>query len=131
MSDGVREVVAAVIASSLGVLAVRRADGLPPWAFPGGEIEPGESPLQAAVREVREETGYKVRADRILGSRLHPATGRDVIYVAAVLGCHTDAAVAAPGEVVEARWLTSAEAARLMPDMHEPVRTYLAARALR
>ena len=28
---------------------------------PGGGIEPGESPAQAAVRETREETGYEVR----------------------------------------------------------------------
>jgi len=27
------------------------------WDFPKGEIEPGESPLEAAVRETREETG--------------------------------------------------------------------------
>jgi 8-oxo-dGTP pyrophosphatase MutT (NUDIX family) len=27
------------------------------WDFPKGEIEPGESPLKAAVRETREETG--------------------------------------------------------------------------
>lgn len=27
------------------------------WDFPKGEMEPGESPLQAAVRETREETG--------------------------------------------------------------------------
>lgn len=28
------------------------------WAMPGGGMEPGESPLEAAEREVREETGW-------------------------------------------------------------------------
>jgi len=30
------------------------------WAFPGGKIEEGENPLDAAKREVEEETGYKI-----------------------------------------------------------------------
>ena len=30
------------------------------WEFPGGQIEPGETPEAAAIREVREETGFEV-----------------------------------------------------------------------
>lgn len=32
------------------------------WEFPGGKIEPGETPAEAAVRECHEETGLDVRA---------------------------------------------------------------------
>lgn len=44
------------------------------WTLPGGGLEPGEDPDHAVRREVREETGYKVSVDRLLGvhSRVIP-----------------------------------------------------------
>jgi len=120
-------VVAVVVTCPLGVLAVRRADGRPPWAFPGGTIEPGESPADAAVREVREETGCPIRPGRILGSRLHPATGQAITYVAAVPDQGTDMSAMGPGEVTEARWLPVGEAVSLMPDMYQPILAWLEA----
>lgn len=42
----------------LVVTAKKRPDD---WVFPKGHIEPGETPEQAAVREVREETGVTAR----------------------------------------------------------------------
>lgn len=37
------------------------------WNLPGGVIEHGESPWEAVVREVKEETGLEVKVDKMLG----------------------------------------------------------------
>ena len=60
-----------------GILMVREAsDGL--WSLPGGWIDVGESPAQAAVREVKEETGLECTARKLFAvvdrnRHAHPA----------------------------------------------------------
>jgi 8-oxo-dGTP pyrophosphatase MutT (NUDIX family) len=120
-------VAVALIASSRGVLVVRRRDHVPPWAFPGGKIEPDETPAEAAVREVAEETGLQVCPGGEIGRRTHPATGRTIIYLACSPTGDTDPTVAAPREVAEVQWVGLDELDQLMPDLYQPAREHLAA----
>ena len=54
-----------VVVRDDAVLLVReKEDGL--WTLPGGWVDVGESPGEAVEREVREESGYQVRATRLL-----------------------------------------------------------------
>jgi 8-oxo-dGTP pyrophosphatase MutT (NUDIX family) len=50
------------------------------WGLPGGGIEPGESVLEAALREVKEETGLNVLITGLLGVYSDPDEGRIVTY---------------------------------------------------
>lgn len=56
----------AIIRDEIGqILLQRKHDAT--WSLSAGAIEPGETPAQAIVREVREETGLIIRPKRIIG----------------------------------------------------------------
>jgi 8-oxo-dGTP diphosphatase len=120
-------IVAAIVTSAKGVLVTARKDGKPPWGFVTGEIEPGELPEDAAVREVKEETTLEVRVGRLIGERDHPATGRHMIYVAARPVRATKVQVGDESELAEVQWVSLAKADQLLPGMYGPVREYLVA----
>ena len=48
------------------ILLMERADGSG-WCLPCGWVEANERPIDAAIREVREETGLEVRAKQLVG----------------------------------------------------------------
>jgi 8-oxo-dGTP diphosphatase len=62
-------VVAAVIERDARVLICQRKRGRHAlkWEFPGGKIEPGETPEEALARELREELAIEAR----IGERIH------------------------------------------------------------
>ncbi|WP_209426267.1 NUDIX hydrolase [Pararhodobacter sp. SW119] len=50
------------------ILLTHQTEPHPEFQLPGGGIDPGESPLQALHREVREETGWRIAPQRRLGA---------------------------------------------------------------
>jgi NADH pyrophosphatase NudC (nudix superfamily) len=77
------------------------------------------------TREVIEETGLGVLATGILGRRVHPRTGRTLVYMSATPVSGTAVSVTAPDELAEVRWASLTEADKLLRGMFGLVRDYV------
>lgn len=120
-------VAAAVVTSGDSVLLVRRvaAEGDMVWQLPAGEIKGGETPAEAAIRAAAKETGLKVAVIRRLGERVHPTTGRDLVYFACEI-IDGEAFARSPREITEVRWCRLEELTEFVPDgFYAPVQWHL------
>ncbi|MDR2987142.1 MAG: NUDIX hydrolase [Nocardiopsaceae bacterium] len=89
------------------VLLVKQSYGLRLWALPGGMASPGETLEEAAVREVREETGLDVQ----LGGMVALAD-RGPLLLAVFTGAVRGGEMRPePGEIEELRWFSIDELA--------------------
>lgn len=91
------------------------------WGFPGGHIRRGEKVKDAVKREVKEETGYDVEVNRLLG--VYDNIVRDdslekviahivnVIWIARIVSGSLD--FSRDKEIVGAKWFTLSNARRL------------------
>lgn len=117
----------AIIAHDGAVLMIRRRqkEGELLWAFPGGAVEAGESPEEAAVREVAEEVGLTVAAVKVLGERVHPKTGRAMSYTACTV-VEGEPTVLDAEEIAEVAWVKHDQIPAHVPyGLFEPVQAYL------
>lgn len=94
------------------------------WTLPGGGSEGAEDPIETAVREIEEETGYVAEIDELLGIHTYvvpisdrvqrakePLKAMRVIYTAHVVGGELRTEV--NGSTDEARWFDLDEVSSL------------------
>ena len=93
------------------ILLMQRADNRL-WAMPGGMVEVGETAAQAAEREIWEETGVRVRAERLIGiydNRLYGGRAPFQLYNLGFLCAHVSGAPHPTSEALDVGYFAEDE----------------------
>ncbi|MEO5494856.1 MAG: (deoxy)nucleoside triphosphate pyrophosphohydrolase [Sphingomonas sp.] len=122
-------VAAALIDADGRVLMARRPAGKQHaglWEFPGGKVEPGETPKTALVRELREELGVEIDPDTLVPIAFSESRGERHL-VLLLYRCCSWRGAAQPLDAAEIGWLATDELVSLeMPPADRPLAQALA-----
>ena len=123
-------VAAALIDAEGRVLMARRPVGKQHgglWEFPGGKVEPGETPQAALIRELREELGVEIDPDALTPTAFSESPG-DRHLLLLLYRCRSWRGEPRALDAAEIRWVAPGRLAELdMPPADRPLAEALAA----
>ena len=117
----------AVVCDDEGRILLQKRSDSGNWALPGGSMDIGETLAQCAIREVKEETGFDIRIDRIVGIYSDP----DHVFAYDNGEVRQEFSICLAGIIVGGRLLVSRESTAVqffstpdLPDLqiHESIR---------
>jgi 8-oxo-dGTP diphosphatase len=126
-----KKVVVGILEKGDDVLLVKRKknDGII-WAFPGGEVEDGEEPSSAVIREIKEESDVDCKPVKLLGLRIHPISKRDMEYWECEYE-EGEAKVVSEKEIEEVAWKPRSEVVEMFDEqLFESVREHFLAKEI-
>lgn len=103
-------VTAAILKQADYILLTRRLDGTRHaglWEFPGGKLDPGESPQEGLQREIREELGIEVSVGEVFDVVYHRYDWGAVLLLA--YHCQQLSGEILNLQVAEHRWVALAD----------------------
>jgi 8-oxo-dGTP diphosphatase len=93
------------------VLLVKRSEGV--WAFPGGKVEAGETPFDAAQRELMEETSVTADLQQLVG-RYEIATAKARYVITCYTGFYHAGEAIAQSDALDADWYLPTETSKVL-----------------
>lgn len=125
MSDIIHLTVAVVVEHEKRYLMVRElCTGAIRYNQPAGHVEPGESPVEAAIRETLEETGWHVEPTNIISFSTYKAASNGVTYYRLAFAARAvefDEAAEIDSDIEQAVWLSYEEIQNLEAQLRSPL----------
>lgn len=125
MSDSIHLTVAVVVEHENRYLMVRElcTDAMR-YNQPAGHVEPGETPVEAAIRETHEETGWHIAPTSIISFSTYKAASNGVTYYRLAFAAKAikfDESAEIDSDIEEAVWLSYEEIQGLTGQLRSPL----------